>query len=194
MTPSGSPTPGLVMDPASGPGTLAPRPNIWERLSFLEPAILASILVAAVAVRLHVIARFNINWDEFGYLAHVHDYLRGYLEQEVQTFHVHFFTWLPQVGPNEVDQVIAARAVMLVLQLVTAGLLYRIARRFTNAPAALFAVAAYLSVSFVIRDGASFRRDPIAVCAVLAAFDLLLSRSGVCADPSWRVPSLPSRS
>jgi hypothetical protein len=147
-----------------------------KRLSLLEVPILAGLVIAALSVRLHVITHFNINWDEFGYLSHVHNYLRGSLEHKLQTFHVHFFTWLAQIGPNEVDQIVAARMVMLVLQLVTAVLLYRMARRWTSAPAALFAVAAYLSFSFVIRGGSSFRRDPIAVCAVRAAFSILLSR------------------
>jgi hypothetical protein len=170
---------GVEVRGAEAPPALKPLPSrsAQERLPVLESAILAGVLVAAVAVRLHVISRFNINWDEFAYLSHVHSYLRGYLEERLQTFHVHFFTWLPLVGPNEVDQIVAARAVMLVLQLVTAGLLYRIARRWTSAPAALFAVAAYLSFSFVIRGGASFRRDPIALCAVMAALSLLLSNA-----------------
>jgi hypothetical protein len=170
---------GVEVRGAEAPPALKPQPSrsAQERLPVLEAAILAGVLAAAVAARLHVISHFNVNWDEFAYLSHVHSYLRGYLEQRLQTFHVHFFTWLPLVGANEVDQIIAARGVMLVLQLVTAGLLYRIARRWMTAHAALFAVAAYLSFSFVIRGGASFRRDPIALCAVMAALNLLLSNA-----------------
>jgi hypothetical protein len=62
---------------------------------------------------------------------------------------------------------------MLGLQLITAWLLYRITRRLTHTPAALFAAAAYLTLSFGIRTGASFRTDPIAICLVMAAIDLV---------------------
>ncbi|MGH8224313.1 MAG: hypothetical protein ACREQZ_15195, partial [Woeseiaceae bacterium] len=164
-------------DPAS-------KPKIWQALSSFEPALLTAVVVAALAVRVNVIANFNINWDEFFYLSLVHDYLRGRLDLKLQTFHVHFFGWLPGISVNEVDQIIAARAVMLGLHLLTAAFLYRIARRLTSVPAALFAVAAYLSVSYVIRGGASFRGDPIAIALVMAAFDVLLTRRGSILRPA----------
>lgn len=157
--------------------------NVRQRPSSSESFIFTAVLVAALAVRVNVISNLNVNWDEFFYLSHVHDYLRGDLDLKLQTFHVHFFGWLAGVSVNEVDQVIAARAVMLGFHLVTAGFLYRIARRLTSVPAALFAVAAYLSVSFVIRSGASFRSDPIAICLIMAAFDLLLTRRGSLVRP-----------
>jgi hypothetical protein len=141
-----------------------------------------AILSGAVAVRLFVITHFNINWDEFHYLSEVYDYLRADLVGRLQTFHVHFFGWLAGVSPNEADQVIAARAVMLSLHLLSAWLLYRIARRLTNPPAGRFAAAAYLSVSFVIWNGASFRTDPILTSLVMAALDLALCRR----DSVWR--------
>ncbi|HUF36788.1 MAG TPA: hypothetical protein VMN37_12610 [Gemmatimonadales bacterium] len=155
------------------------RPDLWSGFSPAEPVMLAAVLVAAVAVRVHVITQFNVNWDEFQYLSLVHDYIRGTLDLELQAFHVHFFRWLPLAGTNEVDQVVAARAVMLGLHLLTAGLLYGIARRATSAPAAWFAVAAYLALSFGIRGGASFRTDPIATTLVMAALYLLLTRRSV---------------
>lgn len=144
----------------------------------LPPAdrnMLTAILVAALSVRLIVMTRLNINWDEFFYLSLVHDYLRGDVDLKIQTFHVHFFGWLPRIGINEVDQVVAARGVMVGLHSLTVWLLYRIARRLTGPHAALFAAAAYLSVSLVIRNGASFRGDTLAIPLVMVAFDLLLS-------------------
>ena len=142
----------------------------------LEPAIIGAVVIGAIAVHLYLIARFNINWDEFFYLSQVHDYLRNELRLKLQTFHVHFFSWLTAVSDNEVDQIIVGRTVMLGLHLLTTWLLYRIAQRFTSAPAALFAVAAYLSFSFVLWTGASFRSDPIVTCLVMAALDVVLAR------------------
>ncbi len=139
--------------------------------------MLTAVLCLAVTVRLFVVSHFNINSDEFHYFAHVHDYLRGDLRVKLQTFHVHFFGWLARSSLDEVGQIIAARVVMLGLHLLTAGLLYRLARRVADESAARFAAAAYLSVSFVVWTGASFRADPIAICLIMGALNLLLSRS-----------------
>jgi hypothetical protein len=148
----------------------------------LEPPLLVAVLCLAVAVRLFVVTHFAINPDEFHYLAHVHDHVRGELRLKLQTFHVHFFDWLPRLAMDEVGQIVAARRVMLGLHLVTAWLAYRLARRVADVSAARFAVAAYLSVSFVVWTGASFRFDPIMICLIMGALNLLLSRS----NEVWR--------
>jgi hypothetical protein len=149
---------------------------VWRRLAGAERAIIGAVVIGAIVVRLYLITHFNINWDEFYYLSHVYDHLRGELWLKLQTFHVHLFGWLTAVPGNEVDQIIVGRAVMLGLHLLTTWLLYRIARRLTSPNAALFAVAAYLSFSFVLWTGASFRSDPILTCLVMAALDLILTR------------------
>ena len=131
-----------------------------QRLAVLEPVMVVAVLCLAVAVRLFVVTHFSINSDEFHYLAHVHDHQRGELAVKLQSFHVHFFGWLTRLSLDEAGQIVAARWVMLGLHLVTAGLLYRLARRVVEASAARFAAAAYLSVSFVIWTGASFRSSP----------------------------------
>ena len=151
-------------------------------LSSADRKVLVGVLAAALFCRLIVIANLNINWDEFYYLSLVHDHLRGSLDLTIQTFHVHFFRWLPRVAINEVDQIIAARGLMLGFHLASVLLLYRIGRRVAGSHAALFAATAYLSVSLVIRNGASFRSDTLALPFVMAAFDLLLTQR---ASP-WR--------
>ena len=74
-------------------------------------AVLEKLLLLAVALvlllKLHLLFVTNVNWDEFFYLAKVHDYLRGALAIPLQTFHIHAFTWLPWVAENEVEQIIA---------------------------------------------------------------------------------------
>jgi hypothetical protein len=140
--------------------------------------MVVAVLCLAVAVRLFVVTHFSINSDEFHYLAHVHDHQRGELAVKLQSFHVHFFGWLTRLSLDEAGQIVAARWVMLGLHLVTAGLLYRLARRVVEASAARFAAVAYLSVSFVIWTGASFRFDPIAICLIMGALNLLLHRAG----------------
>jgi hypothetical protein len=149
---------------------------VWQRVAGSERAIIGAVVISAIVVRFYLITHFNINWDEFYYLSHVYSHLRGELRLKLQTFHVHLFGWLTAVPGNEVDQIIVGRAVMLGLHFLTTWFLYRIARRLTSANAALFAVAAYLSFSFVLWTGASFRSDPILTCLVMAALDLILTR------------------
>jgi len=147
-------------------------------------AVLEKLLILAIALalllKLHLLFVANVNWDEFFYLAKVHDYLRGDLAIPLQTFHVHAFTWLPSVTENEVDQVIAARLVVYGLGLASALMIYRIGRRSLDRLPALFGLLCYLSFSYVIEHGTSFRFDPIATFLFLASVTLLLS-----ALPRW---------
>ena len=141
-----------------------------------ETPVLLSMIALALLLLIQFVLRFNINWDEFFFLSKVHAYLAGDLTGRLQSLHVHFFTWLTAVSENEVDQIVAARLVMLVLHGLTAFLLYRIAARATDRPSSLFAALAYLSMSYVFRGGSSFRVDPIAIFFILAAFDLIVLR------------------
>ena len=147
-------------------------------------AVLEKLLLAAVALalllKLHLVFVTNVNWDEFFYLSKVHDYLRGTLAIPLQTFHVHAFAWLPLVSENEVDQVIAARLAVYGLGLASALMIYRIGRRYLDRLPVLFGLLCYLSFSYVIEHGTSFRFDPIAAFLFLASVALLLELS-----PRW---------
>ena len=148
--------------------------SILNRIMEYEASVLLSMIVLALLLLIQFVLRFNINWDEFFFLSKVHAYLAGDLTGRLQSLHVHAFTWLAGVSDNEADQIVAARLVMLVLHGLTALFLYRIAARATDRPSALFAVLAYLSMSYVFRGGSSFRADPIAIFFILAAFDLVV--------------------
>ncbi len=137
--------------------------------------VLSTFLALAVCIRIFVAYRYEINWDEFFYLSFVYKYTNDTLYNSLQTFHVHFFIWLKWISANEVSQIIAARLVMLSLQLGTGFFIYRISRRHFSLPAALFSVLAYFSVSYNIRMGASFRADPLATFCLMASLDLILS-------------------
>lgn len=147
-------------------------------------AVLEKLLLLAVGLvlllKLHLLFVANVNWDEFFYLSKVHDYLRGDLAIPLQTFHVHALTWLPWVAENEVDQVIVARLVVYGLGLASAWMIYRIGRRYLDRLPALFGLFCYLTFSYVVEHGTSFRFDPIAAFFFLASVTLLLS-----AWPRW---------
>ena len=84
-------------------------------------------------------ARLNINWDEFHYLSFVYDFLRQDPLAWRQTFHVHLFSWLAAVRPDEVAQIVAARLTLLGLGLATCALLYFVGRRFLSPVGAIVA-------------------------------------------------------
>ena len=128
----------------------------------------------AFALKLHLVFAMNVNWDEFYFLSLVHDYLRGTLTNPLQTVHVHLFTWLPWISGNEVEQVIAARILLLGLAGLSCGLTYLIGCRFLSHPAALFAVLCYLSFSLGIEHQTSFRADPLGAFLFLVALGLWL--------------------
>ena len=146
------------------------------------PAALLYVCLVLIAVvlltALHRIFITNVNWDEFFYLSLVHRYINGELTQRLQTFHVHFFSWLGGLSQNELDQIIAARAVMWLLTVGSTWLIYSIARRYASKFGALVAVLSFLCFSFVLQHGQSFRVDPISAFLFLACLYLTLDEQG----------------
>ena len=139
--------------------------------SWAERVMLGLVLVVA-ALQFPLIFRINIGWDEFHFLSKIYEYHRGDLTNALQTFHVHLFRWLPRSGGNEIDQIIAARAVYYVLLLGTCGFMYLISRRFLTRAAGLFAVLLYLSYAEVIGFATTFRYDGLGLFLSMGALTL----------------------
>ena len=135
---------------------------------------LAGAIAVAVMLQAALVFLQPVNWDEFRYLSDIYLHQRGELGSWLQTIHVHLFGWLTQVPGNEVDQIITARCVILVLEIGTLAFIYRCSRTFMDVPPALVAVLAYATCSYVLRHGASFRYDPIAAFLLMGALTLLL--------------------
>ncbi len=134
------------------------------------------LVVVSLSARLHLALVYEINWDEFLNLSMVYAYAQGTLREPLQTIFVHGFGWVGAISVNEVDQIIAARLAIFVLGVATAGFIYLVGRNFMPRSAALFGVACYLSFSFVLRQGGSFRTDPIATCLLMAALWVIVCR------------------
>ena len=147
--------------------------------------ILCVGIAGALLLKFVLIWRIAVNWDEFYFLEMVHQYARGELAIRFQTFHVHLFSWLPGLGWETVDQVIAGRFIMALLATGSAALIYGIARRFVGRAGALFVVLSYLSVTAVVQHGASFRVDPIVTVLVLLSLFAVL-----CKPAGWRGAAL----
>src|SRR5688572_11959318 len=169
-----------MMPPPTSPAlsgtTAATAGGAMAWIAFRAERVMLAAILFAVVTRFVLIARININWDEFYFLEFVHQYARGELAGRFQTFHVYFFSWLPALGWEVPDQMIAGRFVMALLATASAFLIYGIARRFMTRCGALFALLAYLSVSAVIEHGSSFRVDPIVTFLSLLALCAILHR------------------
>jgi hypothetical protein len=138
--------------------------------------VLIAAIFGALVIKFALITRFNIHWDEFYFLELTHQYVQGGLAGRFQTFHVHLFSWLPALGWDEIDQIVAGRFVMQALAGGSAFLIYAIARKFVTRSGALFALVAYLSFSAVVDNGAGFRVDPIATFLSLLSLWVVLCK------------------
>jgi hypothetical protein len=144
--------------------------------SFVERAAVA-LIALFLAVGLHRVFVTNINWDEFYYLSFVHLFRGGDLTLPLQTIHVRLFAWLPWVSGNEVQQIFAGRSVMWLASLMSSWLIFRIAGRFSDRVGAVFAVVLYLSFTYVMDHGTSFRADPLCALLFLVAAHMLVNRT-----------------
>ena len=139
------------------------------------------LIIAALGLTFVTHAQFvvnrNINWDEFFLLALVYDHARGALVNPLQSAHVHVFSWLTTINGQEVEQVIAARATLLLLLLGTCVCVYLLARRVASVSGALFAVLCCASYSNIVIHGTAFRRDGISVFLLMTA--LVLAQTNV---------------
>ncbi|MFO1394858.1 MAG: glycosyltransferase family 39 protein [Steroidobacteraceae bacterium] len=137
------------------------------------PTRIAIAFVAlALVYKMLVVARINVNWDEFYFLSHVYTFRRGQLDQFFQTAYVHLFTWVTNIPGSEVDQIVTARRLMVLLLGVTAALIWKLARTWLAPFPTAIALFAYLTCYPVLLHGGSFRIDsllaPLTVAIVLA--------------------------
>ena len=144
-------------------------PQPWE--------LLTGWLLAIVAVaRLDLSLRHELNWDEFLNLSMFYSHARGELTEVLQTSFVHLLWWVPYVSPNEADQVIAARSLMLLFVVASSAAIFGITRVFADRFGALVAVVAWNGFTFTMLHGSALRTDTIATTAMLWAIWFTLAR------------------
>ncbi len=71
--------------------------------------------------------RLNVNWDEFFFLSHVHDLARGDLALVFQSLGHHLFRWLVTLGGDEMREIVAGRLMMTFLLGITILLTWKLA-------------------------------------------------------------------
>lgn len=117
----------------------------------------------------------NVNWDEFYFLSLIHDWLGGRLDRPMQTGFVHAFAWLNYLPGHEMEQIFAARLVMVGCLAATCLSVHRIAYHLTNERCANVAVLGFLCSGFVLAHGGSFRADPIAAALLTSAIAVAMT-------------------
>ena len=165
-----------------GPDVVTPAPSApaarSSPLAIAPVVVVVALLLPLAVARVRLASTLNVNWDEFYFLSRVHTYLRGALSEKLLTFHVHFLSWVGRVSPDEIEQVLAVRDVMLGFGVLAAAATAFIGWRLIGSAAgALFAVFSGQSLSLVLNHGASARYDPIIVALFLAAAALLVGHA-----------------
>ena len=138
--------------------------------------LMLSVCLGILAFKFVATTRINVNWDEFWFLSFVHTLLRDEMTLVLQGAYTHLFTWLPAAGSNEVDQIVAARVVMVGLLGLTGFLTWRIAARWFTGLAAAIPPFVYLSTVPVLSHGGSFRADSMLAPLLMSAVALLTVR------------------
>jgi uncharacterized membrane protein len=143
----------------------------------LEIALIVGAILFILCIQILFLINFNINWDEFLYLALIFEHSSGTLSKSLQTFHVHLFAWMTNLEWDEVQLILLGRTLMLVCEILTLSCIFLISRKFVSVKFALFGVLSYLASGFVLMQGTSFRADPVITALLMAGIFLLLERS-----------------
>jgi hypothetical protein len=130
--------------------------------------------LAILVAKYLLVARINVNWDEFYYLSHVYTLSRGELDLFLQGAYAHAFLWITGTPGGEVEQIVRLRVVMLLLLAASAVSTYLLARQFASRAAAWVALLALLASWPMLKHGASFRADSILLPLLATAFYFLL--------------------
>jgi len=149
-----------------------------NRSVVIERLLSATAAAACIGLLIYkfVLARLiNINWDEFFFLNMVYANARGELTLVLQGSYTHLFSWLLLLPGDEIEQIVAARYVMVTLLGVTAWLVWRLARVWLQGFSALVPVFVYLSTMAVLEHGGSFRYDSMLAPLSVATLVLLLA-------------------
>lgn len=149
-------------------------PDFTGRLDAASWGLVAAC-AAMLAWKFTAIWAINVNWDEFWFLAQVHELLRGDLEVAFQTSFTQAFRWLAWIG-DEMAQIHAARICMVLLLALSSWQIARLASRWVSSGAALAGALAFLCMLPVQVHGGSFRADSLLLPILLGVLLLLTRR------------------
>lgn len=141
--------------------------KLISRLFFL-------IITIIFSINLFLVFRININWDEFYFLARIYSFKAGTLDNLFQSFHVYIFYFLTFIGENEIHQILIARIIMLVLNISTIILIYKISKVFFSKTVSYLVVLNIASLYSFLRYGPGFRADGVILFLVTLSLYFLV--------------------
>ncbi len=151
--------------------TLSPENDYPIGLKF----VLMAFLAVVASFHLFMALRYQLHWDEFFLLDWVYKWNNNELKLVIQTIYFRAFSWLPSVGANEVDQIIAARLVMFFCLAATSAFIYGLCRKFAAPVISVLSLLLFLTMIFVLQNGTSFRNDALAVTLLMGVLWLLMT-------------------
>jgi Dolichyl-phosphate-mannose-protein mannosyltransferase len=161
-----------------------PQPAAWPRRSFWGTQFLVGAVCFGFLLQAVQVPNLPAHVDELRMLADVYLAHERQLDSPLLTFVAHLYQWVLTFGASELDQLTLARWVQWVMQVLTGGLVFLIARTRFSPSASLLAVLAGVTFSFVLHHGASLRFDTLVAFLTLAAVALLLrSKQGGAGTP-----------
>lgn len=110
-----------------------------------------------------------INWDEFLHFGQIYELADGRLGSSIQTLPTRFFGWATLVSQDVITQIQAIRFAMLACAVMTAACVTILVRRFVSFEIALVCGLVYLTAGFVFTNAFTYRTDPVAAAALMAA-------------------------
>lgn len=140
------------------------------------------VIAAAIPVYLWAALRWNVNWDEFNFLAGIYAIQSGRETPGLNDFHSVIYGWLTSIPGSEIDQIIVARIFQLGFFAGAMGLLYLVAQTQCARPVALITVVLCITYTDLLRHATSFRFDTLCLFfSLLAVYLFHNRRSGASA-------------
>lgn len=132
-----------------------------------------------LALRLLLLFRLNINWDEFATLAKVYLAVNGELSASIQNFNAVLFSWLPLVGGGEIRQIEVARLAIFILSVFGYAAFYHVIRPIFRPRLSAMAILMLVGFSYAMEHGSSLRHDTVVTPLSMIALWLFFRRLGV---------------
>jgi hypothetical protein len=159
--------------------------KLYQRITAPHSRFIRNLLIGAIllclVMQFFLALRFEINEDEFYNMNMGYEFLRGDVNNPIQTLMFRITSWLTTIQGNEIDQIIAGRMIAFGAAIVTSIFIYKTSRRYFGIQASLFALLAFFGFNFVFRHLSAFRSDALVTMCLMAVL-------WIVSDPnqSWR--------
>ncbi len=146
---------------------MSTKPSLDTR----DTRLISILLLAVLALQAWLIFQRAINWDEFLHFGQVYELADGRLSKAMQTLHTRF-GFVRYLSDDIITQIQLVRAFMLACVAITAACVALLAQKWADRTAAFLCGLVYLTAGFVFTNAFTYRPDPVAAAALMAALCL----------------------